>query len=156
MTEKIVYLEDMRAELSQALGEAMWAFAMVERLTYQYMKKLSSDALDELMGGQSFSARIRLIRKLVDRLKGQEEQKAVVVKCLKKAEQLADTRNTLAHNPWQIWIDFDESKFKSEIKKVTDEEKTLDLKQVRAFRDDAGELASTFEYQLSELRYPGP
>jgi hypothetical protein len=156
VTDKIVYMEDMRAELSQALGEAMWAFAMVERLTYQYMRKLSSDSLDELMGGQSFSARISLIRKLVDRLKGQEQSKAIVMKCLKTAETLASTRNTLAHNPWQIWIDFDESKFKSEIKKVTNEEKTLDLEQVRAFRDAAGELASTFEYQLGDLRYPGP
>src|ERR1700757_4837945 len=40
-TNKIKYLEDLRAELAQALGEAIWAFAMVERLTYGYMKKLS-------------------------------------------------------------------------------------------------------------------
>jgi hypothetical protein len=150
------YLEDMHAELSQALGEAMWAFAMVERLTYQYMRKLSSDSLDELMGGQSFAARIRLIRKLVERLNGQEQTKAIVMACLRRADQLADTRNLIAHNPWQIWIDFDESKYKSEIKKVTNEEKALDLEQVRAFRDDAGELASMLECQLAELRYPGP
>ncbi|MFM0062944.1 hypothetical protein [Paraburkholderia aspalathi] len=134
----------------------MWAFAMIERLTYRYMKKLSSDSLDELMGGQSFTARTRLIRKLVDTLKGQDQTKAVVMTCLKTAEKLANTRNTLAHNPWQIWIDFDESKFKSAIKNVTNENAKLDLEQVRAFRDEAGELASTLEYQLAELRYPGP
>jgi hypothetical protein len=156
MTEKIKYLEDMRAELSQALGEAMWAFAMVERLTYRYMRALSSEPLDELMADQPFKVRIRLMRRLVNRLQGQDQAKSVVMCCLERAEKLADTRNMLAHNPWQIWIDFEESKFKSEIKKITNEEKTLDLEQVRAFRDNAGELASTLEYQLGLLHYPGP
>jgi hypothetical protein len=36
-------------ELAQKLGEAIWAFALVERATYRYMKKLSSDTLDVLI-----------------------------------------------------------------------------------------------------------
>ena len=152
--DKIKYLEDLKAELAQALGEAIWAFAMIEQLTYRYMKKLSSDRLDELMGGQQFKARIELVIKLVERLEGQENDKGVALSYLKKAQRLADRRNLLAHNPWQIWIDLDESKFKSEIKKVTDETKRVDLEMVRAFREDAGEIASTLEYVLGELRYP--
>lgn len=154
--EQAHYLEELRAELSQALGEAIWAFSMVERFTYSYLKNLSSEPLHELMDDQSFGVRIRLIRKLIQRLKGQVEQKAIALRCLEKAEKLARTRNMLAHNPWRIWIDFDESKFKSEIRKVTDETKALDLETVRAFRDDASELAASFEYQLSQLHYPGP
>ncbi|MFP3554027.1 hypothetical protein SB861_25460 [Paraburkholderia sp. SIMBA_049] len=155
-TNKIKYLEDMRAELAQALGEAIWAFAMVERLTYGYMKKLSSDRLDELMGGQQFNARIQLMKRLVGRLEGQKEEKERTLRYINKAEQLAGRRNLLAHNPWQIWIDFDESKFKTEIKKVTDETKRLDLNMVREFREEAAEVASMLEHMLGELRYPCP
>ncbi|WP_228935938.1 hypothetical protein [Paraburkholderia saeva] len=75
---------------------------------------------------------------------------------MERAEKLAKTRNLLAHNPWRIWIDFDESKFKSEIRKVTDETKALDLATVRAFREDAGELAASFIDLLDQLHYPGP
>ncbi|WP_321927585.1 hypothetical protein [Paraburkholderia guartelaensis] len=149
-------LHQMRTELAQALGEAIWAFAMIERLTYGYMKKLSSDRLDELMGGQQFRSRIELVERLVKRLKGQEADKTVALRYIDKAKKLADKRNTLAHNPWQIWIDFDESKLKSEVMKVTDETKRLDLAMVREFREEAGEVASTLEYLLGQLHYPGP
>jgi hypothetical protein len=156
MNEKTNYLEEMRAELSQALGEAIWAFSMVERITYRYLKFLSSEPLDELMADQSFGARIKLIKHLVTRLKGQDEEKAATIGRLEQAMNLARTRNMLAHNPWQIWIDFDESTFKSEIRKATDETKAIDLTNVREFRDAARELASAFDYYLGQLRYPGP
>ncbi|CAM2196785.1 conserved protein of unknown function [Paraburkholderia kururiensis] len=154
--DKIQYLEDMKAELAQALGEAIWAFAMIERVTYSYMKKLSRDRLDELMGGQQFKARTDLVIKLVERLKGQEKEKAVALRHLKEAQNLAIERNLLAHNPWQIWIDLDESKFKSEIRKFNDETKKADLEKVRDFRERAGDVASTLEYVLGDLRFPGP
>ena len=107
MTDKIKYLEDLNAELAQALGEAIWAFAMVERLTYKYLRKLSSEPLDELMGDQLFRARLKLVRHLVQRLKGQDEDKALALHYISKAEKLAETRNLIAHNPWQTWIDFE-------------------------------------------------
>jgi hypothetical protein len=153
---KTHYLEQLNVELAQALGEAIWAFAMVERLTYGYLKKLSSEPLHELMGDQQFRPRVKLVRHLVSRLKGQDADKAVALRYLDRAEELAVTRNLLAHNPWQTWIDFEETTFKSEIKKATDERKTINLDKVRAFRDDAGEVASTLEHMLGELRYPGP
>lgn len=156
MSDKTHYLETLTAELAQALGEAVWAFSMIEKLTYRYMKSLSSEPLDMLMADQSFAARIKLIRHLMDRLKGQEETKAIAVMCLNRAVELAKTRNMLAHNPWSIWVDFDTAAFMTEIQKITDENKTLDLAEVRKFRDAARELASSFEYALTQLRYPGP
>ncbi len=156
MSEKLHYLETLTAELAQALGEAVWAFSMVEKLTYRYLKALSSEPLHVLMADQPFASRIRLIRHLVDRLKGQEDTKAIATQCLDTAEKLARTRNMLAHNPWSIWVDLDTAEFMTEIQKITDENKTLDLAEVRDFRDAARGLASDFEYALGELRYPGP
>jgi hypothetical protein len=156
MSEKAHYVEELSAELAQALGEAVWAFSMVEKLTYRYMKALSSESLHVLMADQPFAARIRLIRHLVERLPGQEEEKAIAARCLNRAIELAKTRNMLAHNPWSIWVDLDTAEFMTAISKNTDENKTLDLTEVRAFRDAARELASSFEYSLEQLRYSGP
>ena len=156
MSEKAHYLEGLSAELAQALGEAVWAFSMIEKLTYRYMKALSSEPLHVLMADQPFATRIRLIRHLVERLPGQEDEKATAARCLNRAIELAKTRNMLAHNPWSIWVDLDTAEFMTEISKITDENKTLDLNEVRGFRDAARELASSLEYALEQLRYVGP
>lgn len=147
-------LHALNSELALALGEAIWAFSMVERQTYKYLRNLSSEPLDELMADQPFKVRIRLIRHLVDRLEGQEEAKARAVRYLDEAEKLAVTRNLLAHNPWQVWINFEQSAFKSAVKKITNEKKSIELEKVREFRDAAGELASNLEELLGGLRYP--
>jgi hypothetical protein len=139
-------------ELSLALGRAIWAFSMIERLTYEYLSALSSEPLDVLMGDQMFKSRIRLMRHLVERLAGQQEEKEFALRQIDKAEKLAETRNVIAHNPWRIWIDFESKSFKSEIQKYTRKEKTFDLGRVREFTEDAQECASSLEYALSQLR----
>jgi hypothetical protein len=155
MAIKPHYIDRLHDELSQALGEAIWAFSMIEKLTYSYMKKLSTEPLDELMAGQNFVPRIRLVRRLVERLEGQDGSKETALQHLAEAEKLADIRNTLAHNPWKIWVDFEQSKFMSEIQKLTNENKRYDLELVRKFRDEAGELASNLENDLMLLHFPG-
>jgi len=151
--EKIKYLEDLSAELAQALGEAVWAFSMIERLTYKYMKALSSEPLHTLMADQTFKARTKLIKHLIERLEGQEDAKTRALRYLDKAKKLASKRNVIAHNPWQIWIDLEAQEFRTEIQKFTDDEKNVDLAEVRKFRDEARETASGFEDALANLEY---
>lgn len=141
----------LNAELAQALGEAIWAFSMVERLTYRYLKILSQEGLDELLADQALKVRIRVIRQLLGRVQGRDKIVADVERCLDRAEKLAATRNLLAHNPWQVWVDFEQSALRSAVRKVTNESKSLDLVMVRNFRDEAGELASTFDYLLGQI-----
>jgi hypothetical protein len=124
---------------------------MIEGLTYRYMKSLSSEPLDTLMGDQLFKARIKLIKHLVERIKGKDEEKGRALRYIQKAEKLAETRNVIAHNPWQIWIDFERDDFRTEIQKYTKKEKTFDLTAVRKFTEDAREAASGLEYALSAL-----
>ena len=50
------FLVQQNKALAEKLVQAIWAFALVERATYRYMKKLSTDALDVLMaGGPAYS-----------------------------------------------------------------------------------------------------
>lgn len=145
------YLEVLGDELSLALGHAVWAFARIEWLTYEYMRKLSSDSLDTLMGDQLFRARIKLIRQLVQRLEGCESEKQAALACIDRAEKLADQRNTIVHNPWQIWIDFERGDFVTEIKKYTNRQKTFDLSAIRAFTESAQQTASDLQDALGVL-----
>ena len=68
-------MDGLNAELAQELGKAIWAFALIERLTYKYLRKLSSEPPDALMGDLNFGARVKLIRHLVVRLEGQAEDR---------------------------------------------------------------------------------
>jgi hypothetical protein len=124
---------------------------MIEGLTYRYMKALSSEPLDTLMGDQLFKARIKLIKHLVERVEGKEEDKNDALRYIQKAEKLAETRNVIAHNPWQIWIDFERDDFRTEIQKYTKKEKSFDLTAVRKFTEDARETASDLEHALGAL-----
>ncbi|WP_086973122.1 hypothetical protein [Caballeronia glebae] len=156
MTDEPNYLEALRSDLCHALGEAVWAFSMIERLTYRYMKALSSEPLHELMADQGFNARIKLVKRLIDRLQGQDEEKTYALHYVRRAEQLAATRNMVAHNPWQIRVDFQTDEFKSAIRKFEDDRPGLDIAEVRRFAADAQEAASGLEYALGNLRFRGP
>lgn len=151
LDEERHYLDILGDQLSLALGKAVWSFARIEWLTYEYMKELSSDDLDMLMGDQFFKARTKLIKKLVLRIEGSQAEKDQAISCIARAETLADQRNTIVHNPWQIWIDFNRRDFMTEIQKYTDREKKFDLTKVQDFTENAQKLASDLKDALSAL-----
>jgi hypothetical protein len=140
-------------ELAQKLGEAIWAFALVERATYRYMKKLSSDTLDVLMADQSIPVRIRVIKQLIARADGSESMKQLAYRCVKAISDLAEERNLFAHNPFHTWIDFDAREFVHEIEKVTDPSQVKSLDEMQEFTRKSQMLAEEFENALSYLTY---
>ncbi|HDR9164788.1 TPA: hypothetical protein QDB28_005223 [Burkholderia vietnamiensis] len=140
-------------ELSMTLGQAIWAFARVERVTYLYMKQLSTDTLDVLMADQSIPTRIRVIKHLINRATGPESIKQQALTCLKRIHALAEKRNLIAHNPWSTYLDLDAGEFVGEIEKVTDASEVISKAELEKFSRDALDLAANFESALSELRY---
>ncbi|MEM5317254.1 hypothetical protein [Paraburkholderia sp. JHI869] len=153
MSDEIPYLQQLHTDLATLLGEAIWAFALVERETYRYMKKLSSDTLDILMADQSIPVRIRVIKHLIERAEGTETMKQCAFKCIKRVHTLAETRNHIAHNPFSTWVDLDAEVFVSEIEKVTDNRQILSLEQLEEFARNAHTLASEMADALSDLSY---
>ncbi|WP_186151550.1 hypothetical protein [Burkholderia gladioli] len=153
--ERVRYIGwmDQNRDLAQKLGEAIWAFALVERATYRYMKKLSSDTLDILMADQSIPVRIRVIKQLIARADGPESMKQLAYRCIKTVSQLAEERNLFAHNPFHTWIDFDASEFVHEVEKVTDPSQVKSLDEMEAFTQKSLTLAEEFEDALAHLTY---
>jgi hypothetical protein len=145
------YLEELSDELSMALGKAIWTFAKIEALTFEYIKKLSRDDLNSLLDNPSISSRIKLIRKLIDRIKGFDIEKAQALVVIKEIETLLKDRNTIAHNPWLIWIDLELNDFVTEIHNPSKATHKLNLNSVNAFTDKAGSLVLKLRSALIPL-----
>ena len=112
------YLEVLYKDLALALGNAVWAFARIEWLTYEYLRHLSADHLDELVGDVSYRARTSILRRIVERSDANAEKKETALAAIKQAEGLAEKRNIIVHNPWRIWVDLDAKDFMTEIQKL--------------------------------------
>lgn len=151
INEERHYLDVLGDELALALGKAIWSFANIELLTYQYMKRLSRDELDVLMGDVSFVARTKVMKNLVLRTQAPQQAKDQAIKYIIKAEELAKDRNTIVHNPWSIWIDLDQRNFMTEIQKYTNRDKKFDLSKVRDFTARAQQVASDLTEALNAL-----
>jgi hypothetical protein len=59
------YLETLSDALALKLGHAIWSFARIEWLTYEYIEVLANDDLLSLVGDQNFGQRIGILKKLV-------------------------------------------------------------------------------------------
>lgn len=145
------YLETLYQELSLALGDAVWAFARIEWLTYEYVGALSTDRLDELVGDISFRSRTSILRRLVERRDSPEPHKKRALGLIDDAEKLSEKRNIIVHNPWRIWVDLDAREFMTEIQRYSKRDKKLNLKELREFVERATSLEARLKEALSAL-----
>lgn len=143
------FLEVLNDDLALNLGRAVWTFAQIEWLTYEYMRELSNDSLDVLMGNQLFKARTTLIINLLERMNGTEKERALDF--IKRADKLADVRNTIVQNPWKIWIDVKQKDFRTEIQTYNTHQKKFDLSALQKFIRDAQEIATGLEQALGAI-----
>jgi len=135
------HLESLSDDLSLALGRAVWAFSVIESATFDYLKQLSTEPLHELMIEQLFKASLSLVLKLVERIEGFPDEKANAQRFLKRAEELAKTRNAIAHSPWRIWADFELRELRAHIQPPKANAKAHTLETVRQFTADAEEVS---------------
>lgn len=124
------YLDTLHKELALALGDAVWAFARIEWLTYKYIRRLSPGRVDELVGDLNFRPRISILRRIVKRRDTSNGKKERALSAIKEAEGLSEKRNIIVHNPWQIWINIDTEKFMTQIEKYSNSENNVDLSEL--------------------------
>lgn len=148
--------DELRAELSLALGEAIWAFSMIEGLTYDFVKEFALVLPPKRNGPQPFKFRVDAIVGRIELLEGQDEGKANALRYWDKALTLARRRNEIAHNPWGIWVSFETQEFRTELWSHEDREEKIDLPAVIKFRNDAREVASSLHHSLVTLKFSIP
>ena len=120
-------------------------------MTYEYIKLMANDRLLELVGDQSFASRIGILKKLVARTEAEPQSIEAATNLLSQAQELSGRRNTIVHNPWQIYIDFDKNDFVSEIWKHTNPTNRLSEADIEKFSQDAEELAGKLRSALGAL-----
>ena len=145
------FLETLHKDLALALGDAVWAFARIEWAVHEYLRRLSADRLDELLGDLNFRPRTTILRRLVERSKAVEPVKAKAISTIGRAESLADRRNLIVHNPWRIWIDLNASEFMTEIQKYSNPSKKIDLNALVQFAEECGQVEQALKESLSAL-----
>ena len=144
-------MDSLNRDLALALGDAVWAFARIEWLTYELLDWLSADHIDELVGDLSFRNRTAILTRMVDRREGDAQTKQRARTAIDKAEKLSEKRNIIVHNPWRIWIDLDAKEFMTEIQKYSNKGKKIDLTELRLFAETAGEVELELKESLRAL-----
>lgn len=145
------FLEVLYQDLALALGDAVWAFARIEWLVYEYLGCLSRDRVDELVGEVAFRSRCSILRRLVERRASTPESKGRALRAIQEAEKLAERRNIIVHNPWSIWIDLDAKEFMTEIQKYLNRSSKVDLNELRRFTESAGNVERELKESLNAL-----
>lgn len=152
MSEKH-FLEQLGQELTEKLGDAIWSFAKIERLTYEYLRVLGGQEALVLAGHQNFVPRLNALKRLIE-VKGlKADASARVLELLAKAETLAKKRNAIAHNPWQIYIDLERMDFVSEIIKYMNQEERIDRAGLEAFTKESDKVGKDLESLLNEIQW---
>ena len=146
------YLDVLTDELSLKLGQAVWAFARIEKLLFDYTKQLSKeDDLNDLLGYQPIKKRIEIIKKLINAIENLNSEKQEALACLDRVFKLSKDRNQIAHNPWSIWVDLEERVFKTEIHDPQNKSQPINKQKITKFTKDAEELAFQLKNSLIPL-----
>jgi hypothetical protein len=150
-TETLKTLDELYAELSSELGNAVWSFARIEWLVYEYIGSLSEDRVDELIGEINFYPRIKILKRLIDRSEASEAAKRTAVDVLVEAEKLAERRNIIVHNPWRVSADFQKKEFLSKFRKCSNQDKTVSREQLKEFTEEANNVQERLKEALDAL-----
>jgi len=145
------YLDTLYKDLALALGDAVWAFAKIEWLTYERLRRLSGVRLDEWVGGINFRPRTAILRSIIEGRDAPTQAKKRALAAIKAAEDLAEQRNIIVHNPWSIWVDLDAGEFMTEIQRYAGRGKSIDLKQLSSFTDSCLKVETEMREALNAL-----
>jgi hypothetical protein len=145
------YLQTLYKDLAFALGDAVWSFAQIEWLTYEYLRSLSADRLDELVSDATFRTRTSMLRHLIERKDAASAKTKRALAAISAAEALAERRNIIVHNPWRVWVDLDAKDFMTQIQKYSNRGKAVDLTQLREFTQSATRVESELREAIDAL-----
>jgi len=145
------YLEELSDDLALKLGRAVWNFAKIEWLTYEYISHLCNDDILSLVGDQNFDPRLNILKKLITKSNATEKQKETAMSLIKEASTLASDRNTIIHNPWQVYVDMDKMDFVSRIFKYTNQEHDFNVDDVVVFSKKAEKIEKELKAALQAL-----
>lgn len=138
-----------------AIGRFMVHFTGCEYWTYQYIKTFGSDRLRETAGELMLSARGPMAKALVLDIGLVPDIHTRVEAAFSKLDELAKSRNLVAHNGPLIhaYLDkSDELDLMIELRSARDESKSISIQRLDELTDEARRLDDEFAMLYGEVR----
>ena len=145
-------------EWRSAIGKAMVSFGEIELITYQCLVHLPKDKIEATASRQGFTFRVDLIVEILNGWNSKSEQVDSFIQMLKRARELARTRNDIAHNPVMLNV------FASQISddlavehciSIARGDRVIDLPAVKEFADEVESLAARMWLQIGKIAMDG-
>jgi hypothetical protein len=136
--------EAEKGEWETLIGRALISFGEIELITHKWLSHFPRDSVARSGGRLAFARRVDLILEI---LAGREFDEAGVefAAALRRAKALAETRNTIAHNPVMMNVYTDETMddvlLEQSISNIRGD-RVIDLAEMKEFAAEAGDLAS--------------
>ena len=141
-------ITDLKGEWASAIGKAFVAFGSIEHVTVVCLKELPKDRIQRTTKSFRLGQRIALLVELLEAHDGALYRELSAK--LKRAKELAETRNLIAHNP--LVMDFfqrqDGSMFTREVIAHLHQDKHITLNELEEFASESETLASDL-YRIS-------
>jgi hypothetical protein len=145
-------LHDFGKTLAFELGEAVWMFAKLESITFEYLRVLSDDGLDLKMSNVPTDSRLLMIAELAKRSDfGNDAMKQLSLSALSRMKALAPQRNTIVHNPWDVWFDAEAMGFEADIDRLPERKKTIAREELQRFTKQCVDVYEELANALSHF-----
>lgn len=142
---------DLKGEWASAIGKAFVAFGSIEHVTATCLRQIPRDRLQRSTKLFRLAQRIELLLEMLEAYQAPPYMR--LSDGLRRAKQLAKTRNLIAHNPlvFEIYEWLDGTLFHQEVIAAMHKDRKVTLQELQAFAEQSEALASELYSALTEV-----
>jgi len=136
------------------VGQAIVCFGELELITYKCLAHIPSDQISKTSSRLAFTKRVDLIIEILEGRAAPSGPVATFVKQLRRAKELAQTRNDIAHNPVMLNMFIQEASGDLALENCIATARGgrfIDLAGAKEFADEVENLASEMWLQIAKI-----
>lgn len=147
----MVNIVDLKGEWAVAIGKALVAFGSIEHVTVTCLHQIPRDRLQQSTKSFRLAQRIDLLLEILETY--QTPPYLRLSDGLKRAKNLAKTRNLIAHNPlfFEVYERPDGTLFHQEVIAAMHKDRKITLEELQDFAEKSETLASKLYRALTEV-----
>lgn len=139
------------------IGRLFISFGSIESVTHDCIRQFSSDVIHKNIKRMPLSRRIDLAIDLVASQPFSEANKSVFVADFRKAQELADRRNIIAHSPLSLVLFREEpdAPMREAIASNTDDERFIEFGELQEAVEQSEAIAEKIHHNMAAFRLEG-
>lgn len=135
-------LVDLDHKWATLIGRVFIAFGSIERTTHECLNKWLKDPVYPHIKNMRFASRVDLLIDVTEHHGFQKNHTAPFVANLKRAKELAQKRNLIAHNPLMLCLFQGENDFIEAIASTVKDDVTMEYHELEKLMTESETLAS--------------